>query len=81
MAGEAEVEARLIALETKVNGAVTLPIGSVDVNDTKVTDKTGWQVFGKKAGINGGLMFAGISLVANPSSNADIEEPFIFKDF
>lgn len=79
MASNAELEARLIVLEEKILGAVEIPMGQVEVNDTKITDKTGWCVYGEIAGINSGKLFVGVSLVASPAIDADIQEPFIFK--
>ncbi len=79
MASLAELEARLLIVEGKISGAVELPTGAVDVNDTTITDKTGWCTYGQIAGINGGKLYVGVSLVANPSVDADIQQPFIFK--
>ena len=80
-ASNAELEARLLIVEGKVNGVVELPAVSVDVNDTTITDKTGYCVYGQIAGINSGKLFVGVSLVAVPTTNAHIQEPFIFKAF
>lgn len=79
MASLAELEARILTIENKIAGAVVLPTSAVEVNDTKITDKTGWVVYGKIAGINSGRLFVGVSLVATPTLAAHIETPFIFK--
>ena len=81
MASLAEIESRVLALEAKVSGAVQLPTGAIDINDTTITDKTGYCCFGIKAGINTGKLFVAVSSVANPVSDSDFVEPFIFKAF
>lgn len=81
MPNTTELDARLTIVELKIAGAVELPVGSVDVNDTTVIDKTGFSVFGRIAGINSGKLFVGISLVANPTLDAHIDTPFTFKEF
>ena len=81
MASNAELLSRLLIIENIISSAVIINKGSVEVNDTKITDKTGWQVYGEIAGINGGLLFVGISLVATPTTDAHIKTPFIFKAF
>jgi hypothetical protein len=81
MASFDELDARLTVVENILLNSVTLPKISVDVNDTKITDKTGFLVYGQIAGINSGNLFVGVSLVASPTVNADIEEPFVFKAF
>lgn len=78
---DAETEARLMNLEAKVTGAVELPTTAVDINDTTITDKTGFCCFGIKAGINDGKLFVAVSTVANPTSDSDFTSPFIFKAF
>lgn len=72
MASDAEILSRLSVLENKIASAQTLPLGSVDINETKVSDKTGWLVYGTKAGIHSGKLFVGIALVANPTQDSNI---------
>lgn len=68
----AELDARLQAVEAKILAAVTPPKGCVHIDETKVSDKTGWTVYGSgKANINSSLGFAGVSAVANPTEDAD----------
>ena len=81
MASLQEIESRLLIVEQKISSAITLPKLSVDVNDTKITDKTGYMVYGEISGINDGKLFVGISLVSTPTLDAHIDEPFIFKAF
>ena len=81
MASNAELDVRLQIVEGKLSGAVELPTGSVDINDTKITDKTGWACYGVRAGINGGKLFVAVSNVADPTSDGDFQQPFIFKAF
>jgi hypothetical protein len=71
MSSLAEVTARLATVEAIISGAVSVPKGFVDIDETKVADKTGWMVSGVgKPNINGGLRFTGISSVANPTEDA-----------
>lgn len=75
MASIAELEARLATVEAIISGAVSVPQGFVDIDETKVADKTGWMVSGVgKANINGGLRFTGVSSVANPTEDADFSK-------
>ena len=78
MAGLEELNTRLTTVEQKISSAVELPTVAIEVNDTVITDKTGFKVFGIKAGIHGGKYFEGISAVALPSTDADISK-FIYK--
>lgn len=81
MASNAELDARLTVVENKINGAVQLPTGAIDINDTTITDKTGYCCFGIDPNINDGKLFVAVSSAANPVSNSDFDEPFIFKAF
>lgn len=78
MASLAELESRVITLEGKVLGAVEIPKGDVDIDDSKVPDKTGWVVRGIRANINSGRFHVGLSTVPNPTSNNDYSY-FIYK--
>lgn len=90
MASLSEVEAiaranrdALIELQGVVaaiqSNTVPLPKINVHIDDETIADKTGYAVYGERAGINGGALFVGVSLVADPESDVDIQEPFIFK--
>ncbi len=81
MASDAEILSRLLAIETKISNAITLPNLAIDINDTKVANKTGYCCFGIKAGINEGNLFVAISEVANPITDTDFKQPFVFKAF
>jgi hypothetical protein len=80
-ASNAELESRLKTVEDIILAAITLPKMSVEINDVKITNKTGYMVYGQISGINEGLLFVGVSLVATPTINSHIKEPFIFKAF
>ena len=75
MASLAELEARVINLEQKVNNAI--PIGWVNVNSSG--DLTGLYLYGVPEGarssINDGRgIYGWKSKVANPTSNSDFED-------
>ena len=78
MAGYDELDSRVKSLENKILNAIVFPTVAIEVNDTKITDKTGFKVFGIKAGIHSGKYFEGLSAVADPSTDADISK-FIYK--
>ena len=81
-ATNAELEARLATVEAVIAGAIPIPKGTVEIDDTSVTDKTGWVVYGTgKPTINNSKRFQAVSLVADPQDEADFETPFIFKAF
>lgn len=74
-----EAEARIIALESKISGAVRIPTGAIDINDNKITNKQGFCCFGIRQGINNGKLFVAVSNVADPQTDLDFQSPFIFK--
>lgn len=75
----AELESRLSIVEGKIDGAVEIPTGAIDINDTTITDKTGYCCFGIKSGINSGKLFVAVSTAADPTSDSDFTTPFIFR--
>lgn len=79
-ASNAELEARVMALESKVLGATEIPKGTVEAGDSKVPDKTGWLVFGEGIpGIHGGKKFQGFCTVAEPTLDAHFSK-FIYRE-
>lgn len=78
MANLAEIESRLITVENKILGAVEIPKGDIDIDDTKIADKTGWIVRGIRANINSGRFHVGLSTVPDPTSDSDYSY-FIYK--
>lgn len=79
MATNDELNNRLLIVEQTIANAVLIPTGCVEVNDVKITDKTGWLVFGQIAGIHSGKNFSGISIVATPTLDAHID-PFTYRE-
>lgn len=70
MASLTELDARLRDVENIIHNAVLIPNFCIDVNDPFV--KVGSNVMGTKTGINSGSPFAGIVLVAPPTTDAHI---------
>jgi len=68
----AEAETRIIALETALNNAVTIPDYAKEINDASVA--IGDIVMGEKAGINSGNFVIGTVIIAPPTSDAHITQ-------
>lgn len=78
MPNTTELDARLKIVESKINGAVELPTVAIDINDTKITNKTGFKVFGIRAGIHGGKYCEFISSAPDPTTENDVER-YVYK--
>ena len=71
MASNAELLARIEAIEAVIDGAVVIPDFAISVLDSEVV--IGSYVYGTKAGINNGKFFQGyVQTVSPPTADAHI---------
>lgn len=73
-----ELDQLRLDFDTLIANATTIPKLAIDIDDTEVTDKTNWVVYGNSANIHGNKFFMGRSSVATPTTDAHISE-FIHK--
>ena len=71
---QAEMERAIRSLQDQVANinanTVPIPNFAIEVNDPNI--KAGSQVFGRKAGLNGGSWFFGVATVVPPTTDAHI---------